>query len=207
MIQRVKNNSIIIEMKNIYTLLFVTCIGISSFAQDAAKMKKHLRVSPTDKFDKTATISFGRKISEKHGFEEIAGMFKNSFVAHKFKVQDNSQYVLEMDYKYGYVISQYRFQYSDLTAEVLDLTNNRAVVATINYDGRFEIDAVAEAVAVELEKATAPKIPIVNANDKAAKPSQRTKEERLTELKNLFEKQLITKEDYDKEKSKVLSEN
>lgn len=191
----------------IITLLF---IAISGIAQDAKKMAKNLTVTPTSEFDKTASISFDRKNPEKHGFEDISAMFKNAFVGKKFKVQENPQYLLVMDYDYGYVISGYRFQYSNLTAEIVDLNNNRTVVATIVYKGRFEIDAVAETVAVELDKTVAPENSAVKkvepTNSAPTKSAPKTKEEKLVELKQLYEKQLITKEDYDEQKKKILAE-
>lgn len=186
----------------IITMLF---IAISGIAQDAKKMAKNLTVIPTAEFDKTASISFDRKNPEKHGFEDISAMFKNAFVGKKFKVQENPQYLLVMDYDYGYVISGYRFQYSNLTAEIVDLNNNRTVVATIVYKGRFEIDAIAEAVAVELDKTVAPENSAVKKTE-PTKSAPKTKEEKLVELKQLYEKQLITKEDYDEQKKKILAE-
>ena len=74
------------------------------------KMAKNLTVTPTEEFDKTASISFERKNPEKHGFEDISAMFKNAFVGKKFTAKENPQYLLVMDYDYGYVISGYRFQ-------------------------------------------------------------------------------------------------
>lgn len=186
---------------------FITTIAISLlptiiFAQDAKKMKKHLTVTYTSAFDKTASISFDRTNPDKHGFEDISAAFKNAFVSQKFTVSNNPQYVLTMDYKYGYVISQYRMQYSNLTAKVLDLNNNKTVVATIVYDGKFELTPVAEAVATELMKSATPTI-----SEKQNISKQKSKEEKLIELKNLFEKQLITKEEYEREKAKILAEN
>lgn len=195
------------------TLILLVFLSISSFAQDAKKMAKNLTVTPTAEFDKTNSISFDRKNPEKHGFDDISAMFKNAFVTKKFIVKDNPQYLLVMDYDYGYVIAGYRFQYSNLTAEVVDLNNNRSVVATIVYKGRFEIDSIAKAVAEELDKT----IPPLNAtNDKQIiidipkttedKPVTKTKEEKLVELKQFYEKQLITKEEYEAQKKKVLEE-
>ena len=88
-----------------------------------------------------------------------------------------------------------------MTAEVVDLNNNRTVVATIVYKGRFKIDALADAVAVELEKTVVPEnssaknVEPVSTTPVNASPTKtpKTKEEKLIELKQLYEKQLITK--------------
>jgi hypothetical protein len=185
-----------------FLLTTIALLPTIIFAQDANKMKKHLTVTYTPAFDKTASISFDRTNPDKHGFDDISAAFKNAFVSQKFTVSNNAQYVLTMDYKYGYVISQYRMQYSNLTAQILNVNNNKTVVATIVYDGKFELIPVAEAVANELMKA-----PTLIGSEKQSTSKPKTKEEKLSELKNLFEKQLITKEEYEREKAKVLAEN
>jgi hypothetical protein len=201
-------------MNSRIVLFFIFSVfAITSYAQDAKKMAKNLKVVTTENFDKTASISFDRKNPQKHGFEDISAMFKNAFVSNKFSVKGNPRFLLVMDYDYGYVIAAYRFQYSNLTAEILDLENNRAVVATIIYKGRFEIDAVADAVAVELARRDTPANVVVPEKEviapetpPPAKVVVKTKEEKLVELKQFYEKQLITKEEYEEQKKKVLAE-
>lgn len=188
-------------MKFLLTTILIALLPTIIFAQDAKKMKKHLTVTYISAFDKTASISFDRTNPDKHGFDEISAAFKNAFVSQKFIVSDNPRYILTMDYKYGYVISQYRMQYSNLTAQILDLNNNKTVVATVVYDGKFELKPVAEAVATELMKAPNP---TTSENKNTSKP--KSKEEKLIELKGLFEKELITKEEYDRAKKKILDE-
>ena len=194
-------------MKNFYTIIAIALLSINTFAQDAEKMKKYLKVTFTDKYDKTATISFDRNNPDKHGFDEISASFKSAFASHNFTINDHSRYILSMDYKYGYVIALYRMQYSNLTAQILDMNNNKTVVATIVYDGRFELAPVANAVAVELNKAVAPKVSTTQSNEKQSNSSTKSKEEKLIELKSLYEKQLISKEDYEKQKTKILAED
>lgn len=194
-------------MKNIYTIITIALLSINSFGQNAEKMKQHLTVKLTDKFDKTATISFDHTVPGKHGFDEISSSFKNAFASHNFTIKENSQYVLRMEYKYGYVIAMYRMQYSNLTAQILDLNNNKTIVATIIYDGRFELDPVANAIAVELSKAATLNISTTPVAKKQTSPTSKSIEEKLIELKNLFEKELITQEDYDKQKAVILAEN
>lgn len=194
-------------MKSLLIIIGIALITTTTFAQDAKKMKKHLTVNCTASFDKTASISFDRTNPDKHGFDKISEMFKNAFISQKFTVKDNSQYVLTMDYKYGYVIALYRMQYSNFTAQILDMNNNKTVVATIEYDGRFELKPLAEAVAAELQKTITPKISATTNPEKQSTSTPKSKEDKLLELKNLYEKQLITKEEYEKEKAKILAEN
>jgi len=189
-------------MKLLLTTIVIVLLPTIIFAQDAKKMKKHLKVTYTSNFDKTASISFDHTNPDKHGFDDISTAFKNAFISQKFTVNSNPQYILTMDYKYGYVISQYRMQYSNLTAQILDFKNNKTVVATIVYDGKFELNPVAEAVATELMKAATP-----TSSEKQNTSKPKSKEEKLIELKGLFEKQLITQEEYEREKAKILAEN
>ena len=190
-------------MKKISLIILALIVSSILSAQNAKKMSKNLKVITTENFDKTTTISFDRKNPDKHGFENISTMFKNAFVTKKFTVKDNSQYLLVMDYGYLYSIARYTMQYSDFTAEIIDLNNNRTVVATIIYKGKFDIDAIAEAVAIELDKKLVPENSSINKND--TPNTQQTKEEKLVELKQFYEKQLITKEEYEAEKKKILA--
>lgn len=188
-------------------LIVFLLIYMKPFAQDAKKMSKFLKVTTTGMYNKNATISFDHLTPNKHGFVEISTMFKNAFIAKKFTLKDSSQYLMVMDYEYGYDIANYRMQYKNFNAQILDLNNNRTVVATIVYKGRFETDSVANAVANELDKTiipdnvSTPKIKTPNTT-----PATKTKEERLVELKQLYEKQLITKEEYDEARKKILAE-
>lgn len=133
-------------------LLFVLMLTASiSFPQDAKKLRKNLTVTITGQFDKTAGISFDHSVEGKHGFDEISSAFKTAFANNGFIINDKPRYVISMDYKYGYVISAYKFQYSNLTAQILDLQNNKTIIGTIDYDGRFDIDPLGNGVAVQLK--------------------------------------------------------
>lgn len=127
-------------------------IGINCFAQDAKKMNKYLTVFASDKFDPKASVSFERKNPDKHGWDEISMEFKNAFALNGFKVDDAPKYAFVMDYGYKYVISQYRMQYRDLKGQIVDLSNNKEVVGTFNYNGRFETNLVPDAIAKKLKK-------------------------------------------------------
>ena len=193
-------------MKKLYPSIVIALLSITTFAQDAEKMRKHLKVTYSDKYDKTATISFDHKNPNKHGFDEISAAFRNAFVSHHFTVKDNPQYILSMDYGYLYSIPRYRMQYSNLTAEIIDLNNNRTVIATIVYNGKFELDAISDAVAVELNKAITPKVAGTPSVEKQNTPTIKSKEDKLAELKNLLEKNLISKEEYDRARKKIIEE-
>ncbi len=81
------------------------------------------------------------------------------------------------------------------------------------YDGRFDTDDISNAIASALKNRN----PIIlkeeeiKQDSKSSSVSQsaqagKSKEERLRELKDLFEKQLINKEEYEKAKQKILEE-
>ncbi len=139
-------------MKTKILLIALFLIGINSFAQDEKKLKKNLKVTITGQFDKTAGLSFDHSVPDKHGFEEISRAFKTAFANNGLIINDKPRYVITMDYKYGYVIAAYKFQYSNLTTQILDLQNNKTIVGTIVYTGKFDIDALGNGVAIEMKK-------------------------------------------------------
>ena len=105
-----------------------------------------------------------------------------------------------------------KMQYSDLRGQVIDVNKNSEVLGTFSYDGRFNPEDIAVAVASALKD----KNPIIVKEEQKRletvkdEPQNtqigKSKEERLKELKNLFEKELITKEEYEKAKQKILDE-
>lgn len=186
-------------------------ISIFSFGQDEKKMSKHLTVFVDEMYNSSLPISFDRKDPHKNGWEEFSSTFENSFISKGFnvilaKVTDSkSNYIIIIDYKYGYSISMYRMQCSDLTGQIIDKNSQNKVVGTFKYDGRFEIPNVADAIAKILnEKKGTSKTTETPKKTTADKP--KTKEDKLVELKQLYEKQLITKEDYEEQKKKILAE-
>ena len=194
-------------MKAKFILLTITSIlSFAAFAQDAKKMSKHLTVFVTGKFDSRSPISFTRMNPNKHGWDNVTADFKTVFLKYGFNVIDavsgntNSGYTLTMDYAYGYVISQYRMQYSNLKGQIVDLNNNSTIVGNFEYNGRFEVENVANAIAIRLKA-----VPIKDTTE-PQKLTAKSKEERLRELKDIFDKQLITKDEYEREKKRVLEE-
>ena len=189
-------------------MIALLAIGINSFAQDEKKMSKHLKVFVDDTYDSNSPVSFERKDPHKNGWEEFSSIFENSFVSKGLNIIATKQtgvkskYVIIIDYKYGYSISMYRMQCSDLTGQIVDVTNQNKVVGTFNYDGRFEIINVADAIATILHNKT----PINVTSETEEQPEPKTKEQKLVELKQFYEKQLITKEEYEEQKKKILAE-
>ncbi len=106
-------------------------------------------------------------------------------------------------------------QCKNFTGQIVDLNNDSEVVATFSYSGNFDMDAVAQAVAEKLNEAKtndSTKIIVTDTSKISAptntstNPIPKTKEEKLIELKQFYEKQLITKEEYEEQKKKVLAE-
>ena len=103
-------------------------------------------------------------------------------------------------------------QYDNLRGQIIDINNNSEVIGTFIYDGRFETDDISSAIASAIKS----KNPVIVKTEerkvdiKKTEPqniqSGKSKEDRLRELKNLFEKELITKEEYEKAKQKILEE-
>lgn len=136
-------------------LLLVFVSPIIGFSQDAIKMKKHLTVFVTDKYKSNIPVCFERENPNKHGWDNFSEIFKTAFVSRDFKILTVSdtcrKYIIEMDYDYGYAIYAYRMQCANLKGRIIDINNNREIIGTINYNGRFEIENVATAIAIELK--------------------------------------------------------
>tara|TARA_B110000211_G_scaffold37018_1_gene37257 strand:+ start:313 stop:744 length:432 start_codon:yes stop_codon:yes gene_type:complete len=140
-------------MKKLIYLLLI--LSATSFAQNAKKMSKNLTVSTTSEFNKTASISFAHKNLEElkatGAFDKIVDAFNNAFLIN-FTVENNSQYVLIMDYKYYYSAGRYKMIYTNFSANIIDMDNNNKIVATIQYNGKFDLDALAKAISSKLYK-------------------------------------------------------
>ena len=200
-------------IQKFFVLIVTACLYFSSFAQSEEKMMKHLTVEITSKIDSKYPIMFDRLNPKKHGWEKNLESFKSAFITSGFNVVDSSDainasvgYKFVMDYDYGYVISQYRMQYKNLTGHIVDLSNNSSIIGVFNYNGRYELGNVAVAIASRFKAF----ISQSNNDNQTTEPKKgaeaKTKEEKLKVLKDLFEKQLINKEDYDRQKQKILDE-
>ena len=102
-------------------------------------------------------------------------------------------------------------QCKNFTGQIVDLNNDSEIIATFSYSGNFDMNAIADAVADKLNaaktynKSTADEI--VTPDSLTVKSKPKTKEDRLVELKGFYEKELITKEEYEKQKAKILAED
>ena len=203
-------------MKKYFIVAAILIINVCAFSQDEKKMSKYLAVFADNTFNSKSTISFDRKDPHKNGWEEFSSTFENAFVSRGFEIvlstdERKSDYIVVIDYKYGYSISMYRMQCSDLTGQIIDVSNQNKVVGTFKYDGRFEIPNVADAIAKILsekkgEDAEGESQTSTPINTKTGHDKTKTKEEKLVELKQFYEKQLISREEYEEQKKKVLEE-
>ncbi|MES1181606.1 MAG: SHOCT domain-containing protein [Flavobacterium sp.] len=170
-------------------------------------MKNNLILYVSESIDTSYTISFERENPEKHGWEFVDKNFKEAFAYVGFKLAVPSKshhYTIIMDYDYGYLISAYKMQYSNLKGKIIDLENDSHPIGSFSYSGRYENPSISDTIAMRLhnivrDQQTRPKI-AQNAH------LGRSKEEQLTELKNLLDKGLITKEDYETQKTKILND-
>ena len=115
----------------------------------------------------------------------------------------------------GTAIPTGEIQCKNFTGQIVDLNNDSEIIATFSYSGNFDMDAVAEAIAEKLNDAKVvetaeieePETPQVETpKSSPTKSTAKTKEERLIEIKGFYEKQLITKEEYEEQKKKILEE-
>lgn len=144
-------------MKRLNVLLtaIFALVSLCSFSQNEKKLKKNLSVFVSEPLDKDAIISFDRKNPDKHGWEYADKKFEEAFSANGFKVGQsgsNHHYIFVMDYDYGYKISAYKMQYTNLKGEIFEASNRSHPIGTFSYMGRYENDDVAQAIALQLKK-------------------------------------------------------
>ena len=159
-----------------------------------------------------SSFSIDKTLAKKAGWGIIYSALTKAFISSGFPVVERSSatgthsYVVIIDYEY------HGTQFSNLQGQIVDVSNGSQIIATFSYDKKFEADDLAGGIADYLKS----KSPVIKrgeirketvAKDETqnTKPG-RSKEDRLRELKDLYDKQLITKEDYDKAKQKILEE-
>ena len=186
----------------------------STNAQSERKLNKNFSFVITGKLDTISSFSIGYT-TKRSGWGEFYGALTQSLISKGFKVinQGNSyfrhSFKINIDYSRGFFAGS--MQYENLRGQILD--NNSEVVGTFMYDGRFDTDDISNAIASALKS----KYPIIVKEEEIKQDSKppsvsqsaqsgKSKEERLRELKDLFEKQLINKEEYEKAKQKILEE-
>jgi hypothetical protein len=192
-------------IKNIL-MTIALLVSLSTYSQSEKEMKRYLNVFITDKFDQNNVIFFDRKNPNKHGWDKVFKTFTEIFTKKGFQIVDNPsiahRYNFILDYDYGYLIYAYKMQCSNLKGEIVDLSNNSEVVGTFTYSKKYDNDDIANAIATNLKSKAATFQKAQSQNMKTTK----SKEERLRELKDLYDKQLIGKDEYDKAKQKILDE-
>ena len=178
-----------------------------TFGQSKKEFAKHLTIFTSEKFDKRYQIVFEKKNPDKHGFDKLEDGFTETFKKNGFSVipinssaEKKGKYKIVIDYDYGYLIYAYKMQYSNLKADVVDMETSE-VVGTITFNDRFNIKETGDKISEVLQSKPLPKI-----ETPSATKVPKTKEERLRELKDLFEKNLITQQEYDAQKKRILEE-
>lgn len=141
---------------NVFFTAFFALVSLCSFSQNEKKLRKNLSVFVSETFDKDGTISFDRKNPDKHGWEYADKKFEEAFRAKGFKVGESGNihhYIFVMDYDYGYKISAYKMQYTNLKGEIFEASNRSHPIGTFSYMGRYENDDIAQAIAIQLRSA------------------------------------------------------
>lgn len=206
------------KCKIILTLTaMIICFTVA--AQGEGKLNRNFKFVVTGKLDTIASFSFEQRV-KRSGWGDFSGALTQAFIAKGFRIINKEtmnsihSFSIVIDYGRGFFAS--KMQYFDLRGQIVDINKNSEVLGTFSYDGRFDPDDISIAIASALKdknpvivkeeekkeiiKEIGKENPIQN-----AKPTK-SKEERLIELKSLFEKGLITKEEYERAKQKILDE-
>lgn len=186
-----------------------------SLAQGARKLDKNFSFVMTGNLDTVAAFSFETRV-KRSGWGDFNGALTQAFVSKGFQVNSKENlsskhsYAVIIDYGRGFFAG--KMQYFDLKGQIIATNTNSEVVGTFAYDGRFNTDDISVAIADEIKNKNPVivkeeyKKPEVVKNEPQFNNSGKSKEDRLRELKSLFEKELITKEEYEKAKQKILEE-
>ena len=203
----------------IILVLTAMTLSLAGVAQGEWKLNRNFKFVVTGKLDTIASFSIEQRV-KRSGWGEFSGALTQAFIAKGFPVinketlNSSHSFSITIDYGRGFFAS--KMQYFDLRGQIVDINKNSEVLGTFSYDGRFDPDDIAIAIASALksnnpvivkeeEKKEVVKEVIKESQTQNTKPTK-SKEERLIELKNLFEKGLITKEEYDRAKQKILDE-
>ena len=190
-------------------------LSYTAIAQGERKLNKNFTFVITEKLDTVAAFSIEARV-KRSGWGEFYGSLTQAFVAKGFPVinkenlNSTHSFNIVIDYTRGF--SAGKMQYSDLRGQIIDINKNTEVLGTFGYSGRFNPDDIAVAIASALKdknivivKEEQRKVEVVKSETPNTQ-SGKSKEDRLRELKNLYEKELITKEEYEKAKQKILEE-
>lgn len=202
-------------MKKSTLVLATLLISINSFAQGQKKLDKNFSFVITGQLDTVASFSLDTRV-KRSGWGDFNGALTHAFVSKGFHVNSrenlNSKHSFSLVIDYGRGFFAGKMQYFDLKGQILSINTNSEVVGTFTYDGRFNTDEISEAIATALKsknpvivKEEERKVEVIK-NESQNNQTRKSKEDRLRELKNLYEKELITKEEYEKAKQKILEE-
>jgi hypothetical protein len=199
----------------IILILSAIIISLTVVAQGERKLDKNFSFVITEKLDTIASFSIDTRV-KRSGWGEFYGAFTQALIAKGFSVINKESlssihsYSIIIDYGRGFFAG--KMQYFDLRGQIININKNSEVLGTFSYDGRFNPDEISVAIASTLKNKNPvivkeeQKKPEIIKNEPPSNQSGKSKEERLKELKNLFEKDLITKEEYEKAKQKILEE-
>lgn len=203
--------------------LLTLFFSLSVFAQGEKKISKNFSFVITGGLDTISSFSIEQRV-KRSGWGEFNGALTQSLVSKGFRVINNGKskhsFKIIIDYGRGFFAS--KMQYFDLRGQIVDVNNNSEVLGTFAYDGRFEPDNIGEAIASKLKENNPsiikeevaieiPKEEIkIDSKDNeittvTSKPTK-SKEDKLLELKNLFDKNLITREEYERARKKIIEE-
>jgi hypothetical protein len=199
------------KLKNILVFIAIL-IYLPAFAQGDKKLNKYLEVFINGKLDTVTSFSIDKNTPKKAGWGIIYNSFTKAFISNGFPVTEKAN--ASNAYTYNILI-EYEYhgtQFSNLRGQIVDVSNASEIIGTFIYEKKFEVDDVANGLAANLksknpviQKESIKKQSIITEESQNTQ-QPRSKEARLRELKDLYEKQLITKEDYDKAKLKILEE-
>lgn len=198
--------------KNNLLVLLTLLLCVSASAQGSRKLDKYLSVTISGKLDTVSAFSIDKSTPKRAGWGIIYNAFTKAFISSGFPVVEKANaasaysYNILLDYEY------HGTQFSNLRGQIIDVSNGSQIIGSITYDKKFEADDLAGGISDYIKS----KSPVILRGEirKEAVAKEETqnaqgpksKEARLRELKDLYEKQLITKEDYDKAKQKILEE-
>ena len=205
------------NLKLIWTLLAVF-ISLSAISQGERKLGKHFSFVVTGKLDTVSSFSIVQRV-KRSGWGEFSGALTQSLIAKNFSVVGENLAAphgisIVIDYGRGFFAS--KMQYFDLRGQIVSQINNSEVVGSFSYEGRFNPDEIADAIADELKKKNLIVIKeeqtqaVINKEIPVKRETKLTgvksKEDKLAELKDLFDKGLITKEEYEQARKKIIEE-
>ena len=205
-------------MKTIF-ILFALAITTNSFAQGERKLNKNFTFAVTGKMDSVASYKITSRV-KRSGWGEFYGALSQSLVVNGFKVigEDYTSphsYIIVIDYGRGFFAG--KMQYFDLRGQIIT-ANGSETIGTFGYEGRFNPDDITAAIGSKLKeikpfvvkeqevsiRSTIINDPVTITNNEG--PVENSKEKKLVELQELFKKNLITKEEYEEGRKKIIGQ-